>query len=368
MPLAFLPDVPLAPRTTFGVGGPARFLAEAASIAEIEEAHAWAGARSLPCFVLGGGSNLVIADRGLEALVLRVRLRGVDYEERGATTLVRAGAGEPWDDLVAQVTRDGLAGLECLSGIPGDVGATPIQNVGAYGREVGEVIESVGLWRRSDGVCETRPGAGCGFGYRHSAFKGAERNAHVVTEVTFRLERGVVPAPRYAELASHVAERGVTTLQGLRDAVIALRRAKSMVLDPADPNRLCAGSFFMNPVVDADEAPRIRERAIASGGLGAAATMPAYPAGPGKVKLAAGWLIERAGFAKGMQRARVGLSTRHALAIVNLGAARAVDVVSFAREIRDGVRERLGVRIVPEPELVGFDPTELGDLIDAPSV
>jgi UDP-N-acetylmuramate dehydrogenase len=362
--LVFVPDSPLAPRTTFEVGGPARFYAEAASLDDLAEAHAWAAARSLPLFVLGGGSNLVVADRGLDALVLRVRVRGVAIEDRGDEALVRAGAGEPWDDLVATVTGAGLAGLECLSGIPGDVGATPIQNVGAYGREVGEVIDEVELWRRSDGAREARSGSRCGFAYRHSVFKGAERGAHVVTRVAFRLARGVVPEPRYGELSAFVAQRGVTTLAGMRAAVIELRRAKSMVLDPSDPNHRCAGSFFMNPIVDADEAPRIRERAIELGALEASATMPAYPAGEGRVKLAAGWLIERAGFTKGTARGAVGLSTKHALAIVNRGGARASDIVGFAREIRDAVQARLGVRIVPEPELVGFDPAELGDLVD----
>ena len=368
MPLDFEADAPLAPRTTFRVGGPARFYAEAGSVDEIAAAHAWARDRSMPCFVLGGGSNLVVADRGLDALVLRVRVRGVVHREDGDLTLVHAGAGEPWDDLVARVTADGLAGLECLSGIPGDVGATPIQNVGAYGCEVGELIESVDLWRRGDGMSETRAAADCGFGYRHSVFKGAERDRFVVTGVTFRLRRGVVPTARYGELASFVAARGVSTLAGMRDAVLELRREKSMVLDPSDPNHRCAGSFFMNPIVDADEAPRVRQRAIAIGALDPSASMPAYPAGPGKVKLAAGWLIERSGFARGTTRERVGLSTKHALAIVNLGDARATDVVSFAREIRDGVRERLGVRIVPEPELVGFTDDELGDLVDARAV
>lgn len=361
--LTFRADVPLAARTTFRVGGPARFYAEATTTEEIASAHEWAAARGLPCFVLGGGSNLVVADRGLEALVLRIRTAGITCEEQGDATLVHAGAGESWDDLVARVTADGLGGLECLSGIPGDVGATPIQNVGAYGREVGEVIEEVELWRRQDGAREVRPAAACEFGYRDSVFKGADRGRYVVTRVTFRLARGEVPALRYAELASYVAQRGVTTLSGLRDAVLELRRAKSMVLDPLDPNHRCAGSFFMNPIVAAATAPRVRERALANGTLEATGTMPAYPAGPGRVKLAAGWLIEQAGFAKGTRRDRVGLSSRHALALVNLGDARASDVVSFAREIQEGVQARLGVHIAVEPELVGFDAGELGDLV-----
>lgn len=363
MALAFQADVPLAARTTFRVGGPARFFAEASSIEEIAEAHEFARARSLPCFVLGGGSNLVVADRGLEALVLRVRLRGVTYEERDDATLVHAAAGESWDDLVARVVAAGLAGLECLAGIPGDVGATPIQNVGAYGHEVGGVIEEVELFRRSDGACESRPAAACGFGYRHSAFKGAERGAYVVTRVTFRLARGVVPPPRYAELTAYVAQQGAPSLAGMREAVLHLRRAKSMLLDPLDPNHRCAGSFFMNPILAAEQAPAVHARAVAFGTLDAASSVPAYPAGPGRVKLAAGWLIEHAGFPRGTKRARVGLSTKHALAIVNLGDARASDVVSFAREIQSGVRDRLGVDIAPEPELIGFARDELGDLL-----
>lgn len=358
--------VALAPLTTFEVGGPARFLAEVEDEDELLAAFVWARARSVPVFVLGGGSNLVVADRGLDALVVRLRPRGLRFSPGDDDrVLVRASAGEPWDDLVARCAARDLAGLECLSGIPGQVGATPIQNVGAYGCEVADVLHEVEVLRPATGAIEVWSPARCGFAYRDSAFKRAPRGEHVVVGVTFALARGGAPAVRYAELERHLAGRsggGVPTVASVRAAVLELRRAKSMVVDPADENRRSAGSFFTNPFVGADEVPRVRERAIQRGTLGPHEGMPSFPVPDGRVKLSAGWLIERAGFPRGTSRGVVGLSTRHALALVNRGGATGADVVAFAREVQAGVAEALGVRLEVEPELLGFTPEELGDL------
>ncbi len=356
--------VALAPLITFEVGGAARFVAEVEDEVELAAAFVWARARSLPVFVLGGGSNLVVADRGLEAVVVRLRGRGARFTAgEGDQVLVRAAAGEPWDALVDRCVARGLAGLECLSGIPGQVGATPIQNVGAYGQEVADTVREVEVFHPETGTIEVWSAARCDFAYRDSHFKRAPRGEHVVLAVTFALVAGGVPAVRYAELERHLATTGTApTVASVRDAVITLRRAKSMVVDPADDNRRSAGSFFTNPIVAASEVDAVRDRARARGALRADESMPAFAHGEGRVKLSAGWLIERAGFPRGTSRGAVGLSTRHALALVNRGGATAADVVAFAREIRDGVRANLGVRLVVEPELLGFAPDELDGL------
>jgi len=345
---------PLAPRTTLGVGGPARFYVEAGAEPEVAEALAWARDRGIPTLVLGGGSNLLVADRGFDGLVLRPLVRGVDARDRDGAVEVDAGAGERWDDLVARAVASGWAGVECLSGIPGDVGATPIQNVGAYGQEVAETIARVRAVERATGEVIELDAARCGFGYRDSVFKREDRDRYVITGVRFALRAGGAPGVRYAELAKKLAPRARPTLAEVREAVIALRRGKSMVLDPADENGRSAGSFFMNPTVGAAEADRLAE---ALGG-----EMPRYPAAGGQVKLSAAWLIERAGFRKGAHEGAVGISTRHSLAIVNRGGATAAEVAAFARRVRDAVRERCGVTLAPEPVWVGFAAEEMAKL------
>ena len=343
--------VPLAPLSTLGVGGPARHLVEARDEGTLLEALRWAARDGRPVRVLGGGSNLVVADGGVDALVLRVALRGIACREAGGAIEVTAAAGEPWDALVALTVERGWAGLECLSGIPGLVGATPIQNVGAYGQEVAETIVAVRALDRAAETIVTLAPPACGFAYRDSAFKSGQPERHVVLAVTYRLRPGGAPTVRYAELARHLGARGgaVPTLADVRAAVLAIRRGKSMVLEPGDPNGRSCGSFFLNPVVPAAEAARI---AAAAGDP----AMPRWPeAGGARVKLSAAWLVERAGFARGHRDGTVGLSTRHALAIVAHEGARAADVVRLARRIRDGVEARFGARLVPEPAFWGFD-------------
>jgi UDP-N-acetylmuramate dehydrogenase len=352
--LTFRDDVPLAPLTTLELGGRARHFVEAADEAAVVAALAWATARGVPAFVLGGGSNVVVADAGYEGLIVRLTSRGRAYAYAGAEVRVTVAAGEPWDDLVADTVARGLAGLECLSGIPGLAGATPIQNVGAYGQEVADTIRSVRVFDRRDAaVLELTPSE-CAFGYRDSAFRRAP-DRHVVLAVTFGLRPNGAPALRYRELAEALAHEAAPTLAATRAAVIALRRRKSMVIDAADPNRRSVGSFFTNPVVAVPVAERLAARAAAEGLVAAASDVPRWPAGPGHVKLSAGWLIERAGIAKGMRTNgdAVGVSSAHALALVHHGGGTTAALVALARRVHDAVAARFGVRLVPEPIFVG---------------
>ena len=290
--------------------------------------------------VVAGGSNLVVADAGFEGTVVAVRSRGIERD--GARLTV--AAGEPWDDLVAYAVANELAGIECLSGIPGSTGATPIQNVGAYGQEVAETIASVRvLDRETDRVVDLAP-AECGFGYRTSRFKYHDR--WVVLSVTFVLEPSALSGPiRYAELAATVgAERA--PLAEVREAVLALRRGKGMVVDPADPDSVSAGSFFTNPILAPGDFERLAEAA-------APERPPAWPEPDGRVKTSAAWLIARAGFSNGYGEGRAGISTKHTLALVNRGGATTEELLAVAREVRDGVRDRFGVELHPEPVLVG---------------
>ncbi len=344
-------DVPLAPLCTLGVGGAARRYVLARDPSQAAAAAAWARSETLPLFVLGGGSNLVVSDEGHPGLVLHVDLRGVEAVEADGAVLVTAGAGEPWDPFVARCVERGWAGLECLSGIPGCVGATPIQNVGAYGQDVSETLERVHALDLASGTPVSFAGPECDFAYRDSRFKREDQGRFLITGVSFRLRPGGAPAVRYPELERALVGAAGPTLADVRATVIALRRRKSMVIDPDDPNRRSVGSFFMNPVVDAAEAESVRARVDAAD----ASSMPAFAAGDGRVKLSAAWLIERSGLARGHGEGPVGLSTRHTLAIVNRGGATARQVVAFARSVRDRVRDRLGVVLRPEPVFVNLD-------------
>jgi UDP-N-acetylmuramate dehydrogenase len=334
-------QVALAPRCTLGVGGPARFHARVRDAAEVAEALAWCEARGVAPFVLGGGSNLVVADAGFDGLVLEVDARGVSIADDGR---VVAAAGEPWDALVAACVERGLAGIECLAGIPGRVGGTPIQNVGAYGQEVAERIETVRAFDRRSGTVVLLAARECGFGYRRSRFKGEDAQRFVVLDVAFRLTPGGAPRVAYPDLIASLG--AAPSLAAVRDAVLEVRRRKGMVLDPADPDTRSCGSFFMNPVVDAATHAALRD--------GSGAPAPAFAAGDGKAKVPAAWLIERAGFAKGCARGAVGLSTKHPLALINRGGATAREVVAFARELQRGVERRFGVTLRAEPEFLGF--------------
>ncbi|AKT36379.1 UDP-N-acetylmuramate dehydrogenase [Chondromyces crocatus] len=367
MTLTVQEEAPLAPLTTLGVGGPARWLIEADDEGGLREALGFARSRGAVLHVLGGGSNLLVADRGIDGVVLRARLRGITVTRTGAgrdaRVLVRVGGGEPWDALVERATQEGWAGIECLSGIPGEVGATPIQNVGAYGQEVAETIVAVEALDRGSGEAVTLSAAQCRFGYRDSAFKREVRGRYLVTAVTFALTPGGAAAVRYPELRRALGETAASPpLAEVRAVVLRLRRSKSMVLDPADENGRSAGSFFMNPTLAAASFAAVRARVEAAGVLSAGESMPTFPGGEGRVKVPAAWLIERAGFAKGTTSGRAGISTKHALALVNRGGATAEELVALAVRIRGEVRARFGVALLPEPDAWGFTAEELAAL------
>jgi UDP-N-acetylmuramate dehydrogenase len=335
----------LADHTTLRLGGPAAEYVRAADEQSLVDAVSEADAAGTPVLVLGGGSNLVVADEGFPGTVVEVATTGVDAEgDLCGGAFVTVAAGEGWDALVARAVAEGWVGVEALSGIPGSVGATPIQNVGAYGQEVADTIARVRTWDRVDRTLRTFFHADCGFGYRTSRFK-QDPARHVVLSVSFQLRFGDLGAPvQYAELARTLGiEQGQRApLADVRAAVLGLRAGKGMVLDEDDPDTWSAGSFFTNPVVPADALPE-----------GA----PRWAQPDGLVKTSAAWLIEHAGFGKGFGLARtagrVGLSTKHTLALTNRGGGSTAELLALASEVRDGVQERFGITLVNEPVLVG---------------
>jgi UDP-N-acetylmuramate dehydrogenase len=332
--------------TTLRVGGPARRLVVVESEADAVACVQACDAQGDPLLVLGGGSNLIVGDAGFDGTALALSLRGAAVASAADHVEVTVAAGEPWDDLVARAVAEGWSGLEALSGIPGLTGATPIQNVGAYGREVADSVVSVTLWDRGAGRRSTWAASSCRFGYRTSAFKQAP-GEYVVLAVTLRLQRSTLSAPvRYAELARHleVSEGAQIPSADVRAAVLDLRRGKGMVLDDADHDTWSVGSFFTNPLLALDEAARLP------------ASAPRWPTPEGPVKFSAAWLIERAGFGRGfgaeLTHGRATVSSKHALAVTNRGGATAADVLAVARAARDGVVQRFGVALVAEPTLV----------------
>lgn len=338
----------LAVHTTLRLGGPARRLVTATDTCEIVQSVRDAADAGEPALLLGGGSNVVIADEGFRGTVILIRSTGIaPADGSGDRVTVRVAAGETWDEVVATAVAAGWSGLECLSGIPGAAGATPIQNVGAYGQEVAETVLAVEVFDRHTGRIRTMAPHECGFGYRTSVFKGSSR--WVVLSVEFRLRRSPDSAPiRYAELARALGVRPGerAPLAVVREAVLALRAGKGMVLDPADPDTYSAGSFFTNPVLDPAAHQELVTRAE---GLG---PIPSWPT-DGQVKVSAAWLIERAGFGKGYEGAGVAVSSKHTLALTNRGTGTTRALLDLAREIRAGVHDRFGVRLRPEPVLVG---------------
>jgi UDP-N-acetylmuramate dehydrogenase len=343
----------LADLTTLRLGGPAGRFVEATSEAELVGTVSAADDGGQDVLLVAGGSNLVVADEGFPGLVVRIATHGVspDAETTDDPTcggvLVTVAAGESWDALVERAVASGWVGIEALSGIPGSVGATPIQNVGAYGQEVSETIASVRTWDRVDRQVRTLAAADCGFGYRSSRFK-TDPTRFLVLSVTFQLRTGTLGAPvTYAELARTLGvEPGARApLADVRGAVLGLRAGKGMVLDAADHDTWSAGSFFTNPFLDADHVGLLPEGA------------PRFPQPDGTTKTSAAWLIEQAGFAKGhgldRRGGRASLSTKHTLALTNRGGATTDDLLALAREVRDGVEQRFGIRLVNEPVLVG---------------
>jgi UDP-N-acetylmuramate dehydrogenase len=346
-------NILLAPLTTLRIGGAARFLVEAQSRIDVEEAVAFARTKRLALFILGGGSNLVVADSGWPGLVLKMAIPGI--EQRPGTNdegkvLFDAGAGESWDRFVSHAVMAQCAGVECLSGIPGSVGGTPVQNVGAYGQEVADTIDSVEVFDRKSNQVRELCREACGFSYRASIFNTTERERFIILRVIYALTPGADPHLEYADLKRHFAGRETRpNLAETREAVRHIRALKGMLIVPGDPDCQSAGSFFKNPVLSEEQHADLEKRARARG-----LSIPSYPALEKNKKVSAAWLVEKSGFARGYGFGHVGISSKHALAIVNRGGATAAEVLALKDQIQHRVEEIWGLRLEPEPVLVGF--------------
>jgi len=340
----FLEHVRLAPYTTFQIGGPARWFAEAASEANIFEAVEFARSRSLPLFVLGGGSNLLVSDEGFPGLVLHIALRGIEQ----AYHFFRVAAGENWDKFVTHTVAQNYAGIECLAGIPGTVGGTPVQNVGAYGQEVAETIVAVRAIDLNSLEIKDLSPKQCRFAYRRSIFNSTQRGRYIVTRVDYTLNKDTPPRLTYADLKRHFAHASEPSLADVSTAVRSIRHQKGMLIVDDDPDCRSAGSFFKNPVISAVHFARIA--------AGFAERVPSYPAGEGFLKLPAAWLVEQAGFHKGYALGSAGISSRHTLALINRGEARATDILALRDRIVAAVEQRFSIRLEPEPVLLGPEP------------
>jgi UDP-N-acetylmuramate dehydrogenase len=353
--LSIQENVPLAPFTTLGIGGPARFLIRAATEEQIAGALEFAGARGCPVFVLGGGSNLLIADSGFDGLVLKIELRGIQFFDDENEGRIAAAAGESWDDFVHFCVSRGLAGIECLSGIPGTVGGAPIQNVGAYGEEACDVILSIRALDRETGRITEVSNADCGFAYRSSVFNTIHENRYVILKVALALRPRGHPRIEYPDLRKRF-ESGTRepSLDEVREAVLQIRKAKAMVLCENDPDSKSAGSFFKNPILSPDEETAVESLARARRFLEGSEELPHFPAPGGKTKLSAAWLVERAGFHKGYTHGNAGISTKHSLALINRGGATAEEMVELMRLIQDRVFHIFGVELHPEPTFIGI--------------
>jgi len=354
--------VPLAPLTTLQVGGEARYFSEIKREDELREAVSFAKSRDLPLFILGGGSNLVIADSGWPGLVLRIGIGGITTPELDTATpadakstavLFSVGAGVNWDDFVAQAITQNCAGVECLSGIPGSAGGTPVQNVGAYGQEVSDTIESVRAFDLQRNISAILPKPACGFRYRTSIFNTNARGRYIILRVNYRLKRGGAPNLKYADLQNHfaaqLAAKKTPSLSETRDAVCAIRRSKGMLIVPGDEDCRSAGSFFKNPILTEEQFKALSDRAAAQ-----SLAIPSYPALDAQHKISAAWLVEHSGFSKGYVAGNAGISHKHALALINRGDAKASDIVALKEEIQSKVEAQWGISLEPEPVFVGF--------------
>lgn len=343
-------NVPLAPYTTLQIGGPARYFIEARNETEIINALSYAADRSLDVFVLGGGSNLVVADAGWRGLVLKIGVVGIETEDHNSKRVFAAGAGEDWDKLVAYSVEQNCSGIECMSGIPGTVGGTPVQNVGAYGQEVAETITSVRVVDTVSGKHRDMTAAECGFSYRTSIFNSSQKGRYIVTHVSYALTPDGAPKIEYADLKRYFAAKAsAPTLRDLREAVRTIRSSKGMLISPDDDDSRSAGSFFKNPIVPKAEYERITALPLCK-----EQKPPNFPAPEGLVKISAAWLVEKSGFAKGYSEGRVGISRKHSLAIVNRGGATASEVVRLKNKVQEAVLRVFGVQLHPEPVFVGF--------------
>jgi UDP-N-acetylmuramate dehydrogenase len=343
-------NIRLAPYTTLQVGGNASYFAEPRDDNDVIEALRWAQARALPVFVLGGGSNLLVSDAGYHGLVLHISIDGIEVHADGDKRIYSVGAGIEWDGLVARAIENNCAGVECLSGIPGTVGGTPVQNVGAYGQDVSETIVRVCAVEAATLQPVEFDNAACGFSYRQSRFNGRDSGRYIVTRVDYALQLGGAPKIAYMDLKrnfKHVpSSNGQPSLSEVRNTVLGIRRTKGMVLDESDADSRSAGSFFKNPIVSNAEYERVA--------VGSAVPVPHFEAGEGRVKLAAAWLIEQSGMSKGFVLGPAGISSKHTLALVNRGGATAADVLLLKEFVQRRVHERFGVELHPEPVMLGF--------------
>ena len=346
-------NIPLAPLTTLKVGGPARLFVNASTPDDVMSAVQYARSNHLSVFVLGGGSNVVVSDAGFNGLVLKIALMGVKVRDvRECSREYEVGAGEEWDAFVARAVAEDCAGVETLSGIPGTVGGTPVQNVGAYGQEVAETIQSVSVLDLQTMQVKDLSNAECGFSYRTSIFNTTAQGRYIVLGVTYSLEIGGAARIVYADLKKYFADSTEQpSLAQTREAVRAVRLSKAMLIVPDDEDCRSAGSFFKNPIVDTAKYEEVAE-AVAR--KGSAIVPPKYPATDGKVKISAAWLVENAGFPKGYGRGNAGISRKHTLALVNRGGATATEVVALKDEIQRGVMNAFGILLQPEPVMVGF--------------
>ena len=344
-------NVPLAPQTTLQVGGPARFFVEARTSVDVAEAVIFAQSRELRLFVLGGGSNLVVADEGFPGLVLKIAIGAIERRpgEHEGKVLFDVGAGEPWDRFVSQAVAANCAGVECLSGIPGSVGGTPVQNVGAYGQEVSETIESVQVFDRKHRQIRDLCAEACGFAYRTSIFNTSEQGRFIVLRVAYALTPGGAAFLEYADLKRHFEAKPAPTLAQVREAVRQIRARKGMLIVPGDPDCRSAGSFFKNPVLSEEQHQDLQRRAAGKG-----LVVPSYPALEQNRKVSAAWLVEHAGFARGYTLGHAGISSKHALAIVNRGGATAAEILALKDQIQNRVEEVWSIQLQPEPVFVGL--------------
>ena len=344
-PLQVDENVALAPFTTFGIGGPARYFITVQSEEEIAEGVRFAAERMLPLFVLGGGSNLLVKDTGFAGVVLHIAIKGID---RGADGLLDVGAGESWETLVDYTITEALAGIECLAGIPGYVGGTPVQNVGAYGQEVSQTIESVRAFDRYTATFVELANPECRFRYRESVFNKDAQGRYIVTRVRFRLQPQGALTLRYAELQRRFPGNCLPTLAEVAAAVRDIRRSKGMVILAGDPDTRSAGSFFKNPVV-----PQARLQALAARTGVPARDIPHWPVSEEDTKLPAAWLLEKAGFTKGYSEGAAAISSRHTLALTNRDGATCADILRLQDNIVDTVEARFGIHLEREPVLLG---------------
>ncbi|HZQ17700.1 MAG TPA: UDP-N-acetylmuramate dehydrogenase [Terriglobales bacterium] len=339
-------NIPLAPLTTLQVGGSARFFTQARSIEDVEAALAFARTRDLPVFILGGGSNVLISDDGWPGLVVQIGIMGIEQQQERFAV----GAGEAWDKFVSRAVTQNYAGIECLSGIPGSIGGTPVQNVGAYGQEVSQAIVSVLAFDRKQDQVHELSAADCQFSYRTSIFSTTQRERYVILRVTYALHPGGRPTLRYADLQKYFAGRhSAPTLSDVRNAVLKVRASKGMLITPGDPDSRSAGSFFKNPVLSESQYADLVHRAKIRN-----LQIPSYPALAQQHKVSAAWLVENSGFSKGYSLGDAGISNKHSLAIVNRGHASAAEIIALKEEIQSKIEKLWGLELEPEPVFVDF--------------